>query len=118
MSLDVSVDNSEGAAARVRNGDEALGFIEGALDDPLLDLTTVAEDRLVLVSAAPTGKVDAGWLRAAPWIVLERGWDALKRRGGVRGPRRRSLNADDRHNVAVERSGADRGRSRRGRRSA
>jgi DNA-binding transcriptional LysR family regulator len=73
VALDVSVDNSEGAAARVRSGDEALGFIEAEIDDPSLDRFVVAEDRLVLVSATPFDRVDAERLAAASWIVRERG---------------------------------------------
>lgn len=73
VTLEVSVDNSEGAAARVRSGDEALGFVEAEIDDPGLDRLAVAEDRLVLVSAAPFERVDAEWLAAAPWIVREPG---------------------------------------------
>jgi DNA-binding transcriptional LysR family regulator len=73
VALDVSIDNSEGVAARVRSGDGALGFVEGEIDDPLLERLTVAEDRLVLVSAAPFDRVGAERLAAAPWIVRERG---------------------------------------------
>ncbi len=73
VALDVSVDNSEGAAARVRSGDEALGFVEAEIDDPALDRFAVAMDRLVLVSAAPFDRVDAKRLAAASWIVREPG---------------------------------------------
>jgi len=73
VALHVSIANSDGAAARVRSGDEALGFIEAEIGDPALDRFAVARDSLVLVSATPFERVDPKGLAAASWIVRERG---------------------------------------------
>lgn len=73
IALDLAIDNSEGAAARVREGSAELGFVEGAIDDPALARWIIADDAMRLVSGTPVERVDDDWLRAAPWILRERG---------------------------------------------
>lgn len=73
IEIRLSLDNSEGAAAKVVEGAAELGFIEGVVEAPALANWRVGEDRMLLVSATPAGAVDAAWLRAARWIVRERG---------------------------------------------
>jgi DNA-binding transcriptional LysR family regulator len=78
ISLSLSLGNTETVAARLHDGAADLGFIEGQIDDPILIVRPVAEDRLVLVVAA-----DHPWARKPPrspedfcsasWICRERG---------------------------------------------
>ena len=74
VAIDLAIANTEIAAARVREGEAELGIVEGAVDDPVLGLWPIDEDRLVLVqAAAPQGPVDADTLRAARWVMREAG---------------------------------------------
>ncbi|RFD21374.1 LysR family transcriptional regulator [Komagataeibacter melaceti] len=73
ISIELSIDNSEGAARRVLDGTAELGVVEGAIDEPALASWTVGEDRMLLVTSSPVGKVDDDWLRSARWIVREQG---------------------------------------------
>lgn len=73
IAVDLAIDNSEGAAARVRDGAAELGFVEGAVDEPALAQWTFAHDRMLLVGGAPVPHIDDEWLRAARWIVREHG---------------------------------------------
>lgn len=74
VAIDLMIGNTEQAAARVREGEAELGIVEGAVDDPLLGVWPIAEDRLVLVQAqAPAATVDADALRAARWVMREQG---------------------------------------------
>ena len=74
VAIDLTIGNTEQAAVRVRDGEAELGIVEGAVDDPLLGLWPIAEDRLVLVQAMPpAGVVDAATLRAARWVMREAG---------------------------------------------
>ena len=78
IALSLSLGNTKTVAALVHDGDADLGFIEGEIDDPVLIVRPVAEDRLVLVVAA-----DHPWARKPPespedfctasWICRERG---------------------------------------------
>ncbi len=58
ITLNLTVGNTAQAAAAVRDGGVELGFVEGALDDPALTSTTVAEDQLMLLVAP-----DHPWVR-------------------------------------------------------
>lgn len=76
--LSLSLGNTETVTRLVHDGGADLGFIEGKIDDPVLIVRPVAEDRLVLVVApdhpwarrAPGSPDD---FRAASWICRERG---------------------------------------------
>ena len=72
--VDLAIGNTEQAVARVRDGEAELGIVEGGVDDPVLGVWPIAEDRLVLVQAAAwQGDVDAAALRAARWVMREAG---------------------------------------------
>lgn len=73
IAIELSIDNTEGAAQRVLEGTAELGLVEGAIDEPALASWAVGEDRMLLVSAAPVEAVDAAWIRSARWIVREQG---------------------------------------------
>lgn len=73
ISIELSIDNTEGAARRVLEGTAELGLVEGAIDEPALATWTVGEDRMLLVSASSVETVDADWVRSARWIVREQG---------------------------------------------
>ncbi|MBN8839964.1 MAG: LysR family transcriptional regulator [Sphingomonadales bacterium] len=90
IELTVAIDNTEGAARIVLEGDAELGFIEGKVDEPALAHREVGTDRMLLVGPAPADAetVSNDWLRAAPWIMRERGSgtrstfeDAIQARG-------------------------------------
>ena len=61
IALSLSLGNTETVAALVHDGAADLGFIEGEIDDPVLIVRPVAEDRLVLVVAP-----DHPWARKPP----------------------------------------------------
>ncbi|MFT8676274.1 MAG: LysR family transcriptional regulator [Acetobacter sp.] len=73
IAIELSIDNSEGAARRVLDGTAELGVVEGTIDAPALASWPVGEDRMCLVASSPIGPVDDDWLRAARWIVREQG---------------------------------------------
>ncbi|MEG3178999.1 LysR substrate-binding domain-containing protein, partial [Sphingomonas sp. RB3P16] len=73
ISIELAIDNTEGAAARVLDGAVELGFVEGVIDEPALAHWTVANDRMVLVSNRAADTIDEDWIRAARWIVREQG---------------------------------------------
>jgi DNA-binding transcriptional LysR family regulator len=74
LDVQISIGNSEQAAAHVLDGSAELGFVEGLIDDPALARWPVGEDELALVSATPvSSQVDADWIRAAPWVLREVG---------------------------------------------
>ncbi|NDW06906.1 LysR family transcriptional regulator [Jiella pacifica] len=73
IEIQLLIDNTEGAAAKVVEGTAELGFVEGVVDAPALADWRVGEDRLMLVSARAVESVDVPWLAAARWIVRERG---------------------------------------------
>jgi DNA-binding transcriptional LysR family regulator len=78
IALSLSLGNTETVAALVHDGAADLGFIEGEIDNPVLTVRPVAEDRLVLVvapghpwaSKPPKSPED---FRSASWICRERG---------------------------------------------
>jgi DNA-binding transcriptional LysR family regulator len=77
ITLALTIGNTETAVAAVRDGVADLGFVEGAVDDPALSVTPVANDELVLVvSAALRPKRQAPSpteLKAMRWVSRERG---------------------------------------------
>ncbi|WP_022692224.1 LysR family transcriptional regulator [Sphingomonas oryzagri] len=73
IAIELSIDNTEGAAQRVLEGTAELGLVEGVIDEPALASWTVGEDRMLLVSSSPIEAVDAEWIRSARWIVREQG---------------------------------------------
>ena len=89
IELAVIIDNSEGAARRVHNGEAELGFIEGTIEDPSLAQWIVGTDKLALVGMMPVETVTNDWLTSAPWVMRERGsgtrsfFEALLRDRGI-----------------------------------
>jgi DNA-binding transcriptional LysR family regulator len=74
VAVELSIGNTEQAATRVREGEAELGIVEGGVDDPLLGLWPIGEDRLVLVEAAAARTAgDSDALRAARWVMREAG---------------------------------------------
>lgn len=75
IAIALAIGNTAQAAARVQGGEADLGIVEGEVDDPALAHWPIAEDRLLLVQAAPFGTepVDAAWLADARWIMRETG---------------------------------------------
>lgn len=91
LSIELTIGNTAQAAANVNEGKADLGIVEGAVDDPALAHWPLGEDRLLLVQAAPFAdhSIDAQWLRAARWVMRERGsgtlstFDRAMRRIGI-----------------------------------
>jgi DNA-binding transcriptional LysR family regulator len=78
IALGLTIGNTETVVAAVRDGIADLGFVEGAVDDPALSVTPVADDELVLVvsAALPRPKrraVAAADLKALRWVSREPG---------------------------------------------
>jgi DNA-binding transcriptional LysR family regulator len=78
ITVDLAIANTQGAAMQVLAGGAELGFVEGAIDDPALAHWPVATDPMVLVTRQPPadavqGPIDEAWLRAAPWVLREKG---------------------------------------------
>ncbi len=70
--------NTTEAADAVRAGQAELGFVEGALDDPTLASTTIAQDQLVLVVApghafAEATDLELENLARVDWVLREAG---------------------------------------------
>jgi DNA-binding transcriptional LysR family regulator len=61
IAIELAIGNTADAATAVRNGTADLGFAEGQVDDPLLSVTDVARDRMVLVVG-----------RTHPWATRKR----------------------------------------------
>ncbi|MCW5693344.1 MAG: LysR family transcriptional regulator [Pseudolabrys sp.] len=78
IALSLVIGNTESVAAMVREGEVHLGFVEGEVADPLLDVTAVADDQLIVVTAAAGAPRRRTALRppdlkAMRWIFRERG---------------------------------------------
>ncbi|MGD1877370.1 MAG: LysR substrate-binding domain-containing protein [Kiloniellaceae bacterium] len=74
----LTIGNTDTVAAMVHDGRVDLGFVEGALDDPILDVLPVADDELVLVASpdlvgAKPPRPTAAALAALPWVFREKG---------------------------------------------
>ncbi len=79
VTLDLHVGNTAQVAKAVREGEADLGFVEGRIEEPLLDHLRVGADRLAVVAAAnhalaighrTTSIAD---LLAADWVMREEG---------------------------------------------
>ncbi|HUZ62646.1 MAG TPA: LysR family transcriptional regulator [Acetobacteraceae bacterium] len=75
VSLHVSVGNTAQVARAVLDGAAELGFVEGAVDEPLLASTTVAHDRLVIVVSPshPWATHPPASLADSAWVLREAG---------------------------------------------
>lgn len=78
IAVSLQIGNTETVAADVAAGVADLGFIEGEIDDPVLSVTPIADDEMVLV-VAPTHPLAKRPLRPvsqiaqASWVVREVG---------------------------------------------
>ena len=78
IAIRLAVGNTTDAADAVRAGQAELGFVEGALDDPTLASTTIAQDQLVLVVApghafAEATDLEPENLAGVDWVLREAG---------------------------------------------
>jgi len=78
IAIRLAVGNTTDAADAVRAGQAELGFVEGALDDPTLASTTIAQDQLVLVVApghafAGATDLEPENLAGVDWVLREAG---------------------------------------------
>ena len=78
IAIRLAVGNTTDAADAVRAGQAELGFVEGALDDPTLASTTIAQDQLVLVVApghafAEATHLEPENLAGVDWVLREAG---------------------------------------------
>jgi DNA-binding transcriptional LysR family regulator len=76
--VSLSIGNTTQVAAAVAAGEAELGFVEGEVNQPLLDSRPVADDRLVLVVGgehiwAADLALGADELRRLPWVLREPG---------------------------------------------
>jgi DNA-binding transcriptional LysR family regulator len=94
IEIRLTIGNTAQVAAAIHEGSAELGFVEGAVDDPVLTGTIVAQDELVLV----VGR-DHPWTEAPPpdpaaltqtdWVLREAGsgtrsaFEAVLERAGV-----------------------------------
>lgn len=78
IDIRLSVGNTAQVAAAVHEGLAELGFIEGAIDDPMLVTTEVARDQLVVVVGADhpwsgVGRIGMAQLVDTEWVLREPG---------------------------------------------
>lgn len=78
IEIRLDVGNTAQAAAAIHEGRAELGFVEGAVDDPVLSSVTVARDRMVVVVGpehpwAGGDRVEAQELAASEWVLREPG---------------------------------------------
>lgn len=77
IAVSLAIGNTETVSAAIRDGVADLGFIEGEIDDPSLDMTEVDEDELVIVVPAGHPWADnapsAGELSHGAWVLRETG---------------------------------------------
>lgn len=78
IDLQLTVGNTAQVAAAVRQGEAELGFVEGAIDDPLLVARVVARDQLMIVVGAEhpwahLDRVGPEQLGESEWVLREPG---------------------------------------------
>lgn len=75
LSIELAIGNTDQAAKQVMEGEADLGIVEGKTEYPILEQWPIGSDHLVLVSSQkpPRKKIDAAWLRQAPWVMREHG---------------------------------------------
>jgi DNA-binding transcriptional LysR family regulator len=78
IDIRLSVGNTAQVAAAVHEGLAELGFVEGAIDDPMLVATEVARDQLVVVVGADhswcrANRVEMAQLVDTEWVLREPG---------------------------------------------
>lgn len=94
IEVDLGIGNTAQVAQAVGEGVVDLGFVEGAVSDPLLKTHAIGEDRLAVVVAADypgigRGRISTARLKEIPWVLREPGsgtrseFEAALRRAGV-----------------------------------
>jgi DNA-binding transcriptional LysR family regulator len=78
IEVKLSIGNTAQVAAAVRAGTSELGFIEGLVDEPKLDIQQIDEDQLVIVVGAKhpwaaRRRAETKQLTATRWVLRERG---------------------------------------------
>lgn len=78
LSVMLTMGNTETVSAMVRDGTANLGFVEGDVEAPLLSITAVADDEMMLVAPVGhpwAGKADATEidLSSSRWVLREPG---------------------------------------------
>lgn len=78
IAVSLSIGNTDFVAARVQEGADDLGFIEGDVDAPVLAATPVADDEMVLVAPVThrwswRAPASAAELAEGPWVLREPG---------------------------------------------
>ena len=78
IDIGLTVGNTAQVAAAVHDGAAELGFVEGAVNDPMLDTLVVARDQLVLVVGpehpwATRQRLDFAELADSDWVLREPG---------------------------------------------
>lgn len=78
LKIQLTIGNTSEVAKAVHDGVAELGFIEGEIEDPLLHLSTVATDQLVVVVGADhewagKGGISPAELTELDWVLREPG---------------------------------------------
>ncbi|MGO9132895.1 MAG: LysR family transcriptional regulator [Methylovirgula sp.] len=78
VEVTLTIGNTEAVAAMVHEGIVDLGFTEGTIEDPILQIIPIAEDEMVLVvskALAPARRRQLALadIAALPWVFRERG---------------------------------------------
>jgi DNA-binding transcriptional LysR family regulator len=91
IEIRLAVGNTEQVARAVHDGAAELGFVEGAVDDPVLVSTHVASDRMVVV--VPAGHTRAREIPFPPRGLAELDWVLREPGSGTRSEFEASLTA-------------------------
>jgi DNA-binding transcriptional LysR family regulator len=78
ITVHLIIGNTEAVASMVHDGLADLGFVEGAIDDPVLAIKPVGDDELLLVVSPgywqeKKAAVSSAELKALAWVVREQG---------------------------------------------
>ena len=77
VAVTLRIGNTDAVAEMTRAGEVDLGFVEGEIDDPALEATSIDEDELLIVAAggvhASLEGLDTERLAAATWVAREKG---------------------------------------------